>query len=65
MSKSYHNTKEDDERIFVCEECQAVFSDKEIRKDVALGKWGHICKEKKFKKEHRCESFLRAFIPEK
>lgn len=64
MSKSYHDTQENKERIFVCEECNKTFSDEEIRKDVLEKKWGHICKAKKFRKECRCESYLTAYLPE-
>lgn len=62
--KSVYSTKENVERVFICEDCQVVFTDEEIRRDIDSRKWGHLCKEKKYKKEHRCESFLRAFMPE-
>lgn len=45
--------------ILVCEECMALFSWKEITPD---GKWGHICKMKKYREEHRCESFIDTYI---
>ena len=61
MSKSYHNTKENPMRIFVCEECRCMFTDDEIRKDISSGKWGHICKAKKYKEEHRCEAYFVAY----
>lgn len=63
-NKSYHNTRENKDRVFVCEECKCLFTDEEIRKDVDDIKWGHICKAKKYKKEHRCESYLTAYLPE-
>jgi hypothetical protein len=64
MAKSYHNTQENPERILMCEECQCVFTDSEIRNDVSDKKWGHVCKMRKYKKEHRCEAYLVAYLPE-
>lgn len=64
MTRSYHNTQENKDRIYICEECGCKFSDCEIRKDVSAKKVGHICKEKKYKYEHRCESYLIAYLPE-
>lgn len=57
-------TSENPYRIFVCEECDCVFADEEIRRDMATNKWGHSCKAKKFKKEVRCESHLESYMPE-
>ena len=54
----------DTDRIFVCEECQQVFSHEEILADACKGEWGHKCKMKKYKEEHRCESYLRPYLPE-
>lgn len=64
MSKNPFNTQENNSRVFICEECNVVFTDKEIRKDMQGDKWGHVCKAKKYKKECRCESYLKAFLPE-
>jgi hypothetical protein len=46
--------------LFICEECQAVF-DRDVRRDND-GKWGHICKDKKYKSGHRCESYLDKYV---
>lgn len=51
-------------RIWVCQECGHVFSDDEIRKDIASGAWGHACKHHPCRKGQRCESFLIAMLPE-
>jgi hypothetical protein len=64
MSKSYHNTQENKDRIFVCEECNVVFADEEIRRFIGNTLWGHPCKMREYKKEHRCEAFLKAYLPE-
>ena len=48
--------------IYMCEECEATFSH-DVRKDDD-GKWGHICKAKNFREEHRCESFLNKYVKE-
>ena len=50
-----------DHRIWVCEECHRVFIKGEICPD---NKWGHLCKMKAYKNEHRCESYLESFLPE-
>lgn len=50
------------EQIIICEECMGIFSFEEIKPD---GKWGHICKEKKFRKEVRCESYLETYTKER
>lgn len=49
------------ERIWVCEECECIFTDEEIRKDVVSENWGHSCK---YKKECRCESHLEPYLPD-
>jgi len=38
-----------------CDECYALFTQEEKDRDVP---WGHICKEKKFRKPIYCESYL-------
>ncbi len=48
--------------IYKCEECSCVF-DHDVRKDED-GEWGHICNAKKYKKEHRCESYLYKYVQE-
>lgn len=58
------NTQEYACRIWACTECPYVFADEEIRKDIASGKWGHICHAKKYRNENRCESHLEPYIPE-
>ena len=52
-------------RIWVCEECGHTFADEEIRRDSALGLWGHACKSHPFHKGQRCESHLVPCLPEK
>ena len=47
------------EEIKRCEECCAVFEPKELAQD---GKWGHVCRAKNFRKEHRCESYLNKYV---
>ena len=45
--------------IKICEECRAVFRDqKELE---GQGGWGHVCKQKKYKEEHRCESYCDVY----
>lgn len=53
-----------DSRVWICEECHANFTDKEIWDDQRRGEWGHICRMKKYKEEHRCESYLESYLPE-
>jgi len=55
---------ENPKRIWVCEECNAIFTDEEVRKCMSDGKWGHTCKAKKYKEEHRCESYCQKYLPE-
>jgi len=47
-------------RIWVCEECQKVFTDNEIRNNETK-EWGHPCKL--FPKT-RCESHFNPYVPE-
>ena len=56
--------KENPFRLHVCEECECSFADEELRRDYAKGEWGHKCKDRKYKKEVRCESFLQPYLPE-
>ena len=51
-------------RIWVCDECDHIFADDEIRIDLASGKWAHECKCHPKRKGQRCESHLEPFIPE-
>jgi hypothetical protein len=55
------NTKPNDNRIWVCEECLHIFSDSELRNDID---WGHRCQHHPCHKGQRCESHLESFIPE-
>ena len=52
-----------EERIWVCEECNVVFTEDEVMKDREIVRWGHLCKQKKYKKEHRCEAYLKTYTP--
>lgn len=45
--------------ILLCEECRNILSWKDIPPD---GKWGHICRAKKYKQEHRCESYTEQYV---
>ena len=58
------NTQEDPERIWVCTECDCVFADDTIRKDVETGEWGHKCKSNPRKTNDRCESHLEPYVPD-
>jgi len=62
------NKPENKLRLWVCEECPAIFGDTEIRSDQMVAnfdkKWGHECKAKKYRAETRCESHLIPYIPE-
>ena len=49
-------------RIWVCEECNHIFTDTEIRNDEDQKRWGHSCKM--HKKGHRCESHLESYLPD-
>lgn len=62
--KHVDNTEPQPSRIWACEECPSIFADEELRRDVATGKWGHVCKAKKFRKEVRCESYCEPYLPE-
>lgn len=53
------NHDENQQRIWVCEECKISFDDDEIRKDFSNDGWGHKCSEKK----QRCESHLESYMP--
>lgn len=49
------------ECLLVCEECMAIFKPEELTPD---GKWAHKCKEKKFRRETRCESYIDTYVKE-
>jgi hypothetical protein len=57
------NTKPNDYRMWVCEECLHVFKDDEIRTDIESGIGYHICKSHPCRKGQRCESHLEPFMP--
>ncbi len=57
------NIPEYEARIWVCTECQHIFTDKEIREDAESGQWGHICKSHPCRKGQRCESHLEPYDP--
>lgn len=52
-------------RVWVCEECFHVFSDDELRIDLANGVTYHICKSHPYKKGQRCESHLEPYTPDR
>lgn len=51
-------------RVWICEECDHIFADEEIRKDASKGLWGHACKSHPCRKGQRCESYLTPHLPE-
>ena len=51
-------------RIWVCDECDHIFADDEVRIDLASGKWAHECKCHPKRKGQRCDRHLEPFIPE-
>jgi len=53
------NHDENKQRIWVCDECNHVFDDDIIKKDLSCGEWGHMCPKHKT----RCESHLESYMP--
>ena len=52
------------QEIWVCEECNKIFTKREKIQGCEEGKWGHKCKaHPRSKKDYRCESYLEEFIP--
>lgn len=51
--------KEPEVCVLICEECTSLLSWKDISPD---GKWGHVCRAKNFRKEHRCESYVDTYV---
>lgn len=47
--------------IGICEECCKSFEPDEIRMNRLSCAWGHPCKMKDYKSEHRCESYIRIY----
>ena len=56
------NTLPKEDRLWVCEECNHIFSDDEAR--LVFDGWGHKCKLHPCRKGQRCESHLEPYIPE-
>ena len=50
-------------RIWVCEECKHIFTNKEIVEDESEI-WGHSCKSHPCRKGQRCESHLETYMPD-
>ena len=46
------------EWIGICEECRVKFESDELERD---SKPGHKCKMKKYREEHRCESYIHKY----
>lgn len=46
------------ECILLCQECKNILKPEDVIKD---GRWGHVCREKKFRREHRCESYVETY----
>lgn len=57
-----NDTKPNEYRLWVCEECDHIFTDEEIREHT--DNWGHPCKAHPFNKKNHCESHLEPFMPE-
>lgn len=45
----------------ICEECLKSFTPDEMIRNSFSCKWGHPCKEKNFRSEHRCESYIKLY----
>jgi hypothetical protein len=58
------NTMPNPSRLWACTECEHVFTDEEIREDMATGTPYHICKQHPCRKGQRCESHLEPYMPE-
>ena len=58
------NTRPNEDRIWVCDECLHIFTDKEIRADAAIGQWGRVCKMHPCQKGQRCEAHVEPYLPE-
>jgi len=51
-----------DKKIWICEECNQIFTDEEKVKDCKLKMWGHKCKaHPRSIKDYRCEAYLEGF----
>ena len=52
------------EKIWICEECNKVFTDEEkIKGCDNQDKWGHVCKaHPRSINEYRCEAYLKPYI---
>jgi hypothetical protein len=57
--------KKDEEIIYVCEECDKIFTPEEkLKHDIEMQEehqFGHPCKAKAYRKPMRCESYLQKF----
>lgn len=49
-----------DKRILVCEECKKILSLQDIAPNPRWA-WGHVCRARKYRKEHRCESYVETY----
>lgn len=58
------NKQDNPYRIWVCEECNCVFADETLRRDLCEGKWGHACKARKYNASDRCEAHLEPYMPD-
>ena len=58
------STKENAHRIWVCEECDAIKTDAEIKEDLKSTSGWIRCKAKKFKKQGGCESHFEPYVPD-
>jgi len=50
------------ERIWICEECNHIFTKEEKQTHDEQKEWGHPCKmHPRSRKLHRCESYLKPY----
>ncbi len=49
-------------RVWVCDECNHIFTDGEVREDKIKGQ-GYLCKAHPCRKGQRCESHLEPYMP--
>jgi len=50
------------DRVWICEECNHIFTEEEKQVHDEQREWGHPCKNyPRSKKPHRCESYLKPY----
>lgn len=58
------NTKQNEFRIWICEECDAVKTDEEIKSDMKENGGWITCKAKKYKIKTGCEAHFEPYLPD-